>query len=114
MFYRRKLYKVKPDIVESFNSHFNTTLLPTQQKYGTRLIGRWMIQYEEYTEIFAIWEYDSQEDYEEIETKVRSDQAHIERVAAWYEKHGGRKNVMENYVLEIKNEAIQSTVLVNE
>ncbi len=36
MIYRRKRYKVNPQIVEEFNRHFNQTLLPTQLKYGAR------------------------------------------------------------------------------
>ncbi len=37
-------------------------------------------------EIFAIWEYDSYEAYVEIESKVRSDIAHLKRANDWYEK----------------------------
>jgi hypothetical protein len=39
MIYRRKLYNVAPSILDSFNKHFNKTLLPTQLKYGARLVG---------------------------------------------------------------------------
>jgi len=67
--------------LEVFNDHFNNTNLPNQLKHGVRLAGRWMKEKdEETTEIFAIWEYDSYEKYREIETKVRSDQAHVKRV----------------------------------
>lgn len=62
-------------------------------------------------EIFAIWEYESFEDYEKIEEKVRSDQAHVERVKAWYDQHGGREHVWKHYLLEVKNEQIVSTVV---
>ncbi|MGG3738810.1 NIPSNAP family protein [Aeribacillus pallidus] len=112
MFYRRKSYIVAPEIVESFNKHFNETLLPTQLKYGSRLIGRWMVpQTKGPVEIFAIWEYESFEEYEKIEEKVRSDQAHVERVKAWYDQHGGREHVWKHYLLEVKNEQIVSTVV---
>lgn len=112
MFYRRKYYMVKKEIVESFNQHFNQTLLPAQLKYGTRLIGRWLLPaQDDLVEIFAIWEYDSREAYESIEAQVRGDQAHIKRVQAWYEKHGGKEHVIEKYIIEIKNEEIINTVI---
>ncbi|WP_025784581.1 NIPSNAP family protein [Sporosarcina sp. D27] len=111
MFYRRKFYIVKNDFVENFNAHFNKTNLPTQQKYGSRLLGRWMKNHDNDTvEIFAIWEYDSYEDYLEIEDKVRSDMAHVERVKDWYEMNGGKKHVLKEYILQVKNESIQSTL----
>lgn len=65
---------------------------------------------EEKTEIFAIWEYDSYEDYQTIESRVRADRAHIERVHRWYEKHGGKDHVLGAYIIEVKNEEIQSTL----
>lgn len=112
MFYRRKFYIVKSDFVEIFNSHFNKTNLPNQLKHGARLVGRWMKPNDdETTEIFAIWEYDSYEDYEKIEARVRSDEPHNERIRDWYEKLGGRERVYTEYILEVKNEAIESTVV---
>ncbi|MBM7583957.1 hypothetical protein JOC86_000494 [Bacillus pakistanensis] len=111
MFYRRKSYIVKRGFVEIFNNHFNNTNLPNQLKYGSRLIGRWMKDNTDNTvEIFAIWEYDSYEDYVEIEKKVRSDEAHVKRIKDWYEKNGGKDNVYKKYILEVRNEALESTV----
>ncbi|WP_237049401.1 hypothetical protein [Lentibacillus amyloliquefaciens] len=56
MFYRRKFYIVKSEFVETFNTHFNKTNLPTQLKYGSRLVGRWMkANNDDTVEIFAIW-----------------------------------------------------------
>lgn len=37
------------------------------------------------TEVFAIWEYDSYEQYKEIESKIRNDEKHIRRIHEWYE-----------------------------
>lgn len=114
MFYRRKHYLVKSEFVDTFNTHFNHTNLPNQLKYGSRLIGRWMKDLENgTTEIFAIWEYDSYDDYLEIESAIRSDEAHAKRIRDWYEKHGGRKHVLTEYILEVKNEAIESTLARN-
>lgn len=110
-FYRRKLYIVKNEFVDIFNAHFNETNLPNQLKHGARLIGRWMVPNgEDTTEIFAIWEYDSYEDYVKIENNIRSDQAHVERVQEWYGKHGGRDHVINNYLLEVRNEALKATL----
>ncbi|WP_400245772.1 NIPSNAP family protein [Niallia sp. JL1B1071] len=111
MFYRRKYYLVKNEFVEVFNNHFTETNLPNQLKHGARLIGRWMPPFnEDSTEVFAIWEYDSYEKYQEIETKIKLDAAHIHRIKQWYETHGGREYVYKNYVHEVKNEVLQSTI----
>jgi hypothetical protein len=111
MFYRRKFYTVKSEFVEIFNDHFNNTNLPNQLKYGSRLVGRWMKDNNNGTvEIFAIWEYDSYEDYVEIEKKVRSDEAHVKRIKDWYEKNGGKEFVYKEYIIEVRNEALESTV----
>ena len=111
MFYRRKYYLVKNEFVEIFNEHFTNTNLPNQLKHGSRLIGRWMKDNNDgTTEIFAIWEYDSYIQYKEIESKIRSDEGHVKRIYDWYEKHGGRENVLQKYILELKNEELVCTV----
>ena len=111
MFYRRKYYIVKNEFVEEFNRHFKETNLPNQLSNGTRFIGRWMKKYDESTtEIFAIWEYDSYEEYIEIETKIRQDQDHLAKIKQWYEQHGGRDYVLSNYIVEVKDEDLISTV----
>jgi hypothetical protein len=112
LFYRRKFYIVKSDFVDAFNDHFNKTNLPNQLKHGARLVGRWLKPNDDdTTEIFAIWEYDSYEDYEKIEASVRSDEPHKHRIRDWYEKFGGRERVYTEYILEVRNEAIKSTVV---
>lgn len=111
LFYRRKFYIVKNEFVEFFNAHFNENNLPNQIKHGARLIGRWMIpNTETTTEIFAIWEYDSYEKYKEIEANVRNDQDHVSRVEEWYDTHGGREYVIKNYLLEVRNEQLKTTL----
>ena len=35
------------------------------------------------TEVFAIWEYDSYEQYKEIESKIRNDEKHARRIHEW-------------------------------
>lgn len=110
MIYRRKLYNVAPSILDSFNEHFNKTLLPTQLKYGSRLVGRWMSEENNgIVEIFAIWEYDSYDDYEKIENKVKSDDEHIERVQAWFAKMGGRDQLKEVF-FKIDEDFLKPTV----
>jgi hypothetical protein len=66
------------------------------------------------TEIFAIWEYDSYEKYKEIETIVRGDIEHRNRINKWYEENGGREYVYRQCILEVKNEQISSTLMKNE
>ncbi|WP_078555508.1 NIPSNAP family protein [Bacillus alkalicellulosilyticus] len=110
MVYRRKLYHVAPGIVDSFNEHFNKTLLPTQLKYGARLVGRWMSEEKNgLVEIFALWEYDSYEDYVKIEAKVRGDEEHVTRVEKWFEKMGGREQLKEEFY-KIEEEFLHTTV----
>ena len=110
MIYRRKMYRVSPRIIDDFNLHFNRTLLPTQLKYGSRLVGRWMKEETDGTvEVFAIWEYDSFEEYERIEALVRGDEAHVKRVQDWYGKWGGRENLKEHFY-RIDQDFIDSTV----
>lgn len=100
---------------EFTGSHWNKTNLPNQLNYGSRLIGRWMKDNGDDTvEIFDIWEYNSYEDYVQIESKVRSDQAHLKRIHDWYEKNGGREHVLTEYILEMRNEALESTVMGDE
>lgn len=107
MFYRRKYYTVRSDFIEEFNKHFNKTNLPNQLKHGARLVGRWMKDNGNNTfEIFAIWEYDSYEDYKVIESKVRNDARHVQRVKDWYEKNGGKDYILENYISEVRDEAL--------
>ncbi|WP_100012979.1 NIPSNAP family protein [Lentibacillus sediminis] len=111
MFHRRKSYLIKSEFAETLNEHFNKTNLPNQVKHGSRLIGRWMKDNKDgTTEIFAIWEYDSYEDYLDIESAIRNDSAHVARVKTWYDQHGGREFVLKEYMLEVKNEVIESTI----
>ncbi|MFD0713206.1 cytoplasmic protein [Paenibacillus sp. GCM10027626] len=112
MFYRRKFYIVKNEFVDIFNRHFNETNLPNQIKHGARLVGRWMTPHDDSTtEIFAVWEYDCYEKYEEIEANVRSDSEHLKRINKWYEENGGRDHVYKEYLEEVKNEQLISTLL---
>lgn len=111
VFYRRKYYTVKNEFVKTFNDHFNKTNLSNQLKHGARFIGRWMKDNGDgTTEIFAIWEYDSYEDYVEIEKNVRADKEHVQRVVEWYEQNGGREFVLTELILEVRNEVLLSTV----
>ncbi len=104
-------YIVKNEFVEIFNTHFNETNLPNQMSHGARLLGRWMTPNSETTiEVFAIWEYDSYEKYKEIESKLREDKEHVNRVNKWYDKYGGRDYVYKEYILEVRNERLESTL----
>ncbi|NMH68170.1 cytoplasmic protein [Bacillus sp. RO3] len=111
MFYRRKYYIVTKQFVDTFNAHFHQTNLPNQLKHGSRLVGRWMKDHDDQTvEIFAIWEYDSCDEYVKIEESIRNDEAHVQRIRDWYEKYGGKENVHQKYILEVRDEVLESTV----
>jgi acylphosphatase len=115
MFYRRKFYTLKSEFAEVFNNLFNNINLPNQLKYGSRLVGRWMKDNNDGTvEIFAIWEYDSYEDFLKIEEKVRSDAAHVQRINKWYDANGGKEFVQKEYFIEVRNEALESTIKLSE
>jgi hypothetical protein len=110
MFYRRKTYKIKAKWIKEFNKLFNEILLPTQLKYGARLVGRWMTEEKDgVIEVFAIWEYDSQDQYEAIENKIRADAEHVKRVQNRFDEIG-RENLKDFFAEEIKQEFITSTV----
>ena len=114
MFYRRKFYVIKEDFVENFNKFFNEINLPNQLKKGSRLVGRWMLDAkDDNVEIFAIWEYDSYEDYVSIESTIRNDQEHVARVKNWYDENGGKEYVHQTFFLQVKNEILTSTVNKN-
>ncbi|QJD83037.1 NIPSNAP family protein [Cohnella herbarum] len=110
MFFRRKYYVVSNDFVEVFNRHFMENNLPNQLKHGSRLVGRWMAPHSETTtEIFAIWEYDSKERYEEIERNVRNPEQ-AKRVNAWYDSQGGRERVYKECIFHVNDSEIISTL----
>ena len=71
MIFRCRQYRVAPDKREAFNEFFRTRLLPVQQRYGARLVGRW--QSEDGEHLLALWVYESVEAYENVQEKVRLD-----------------------------------------
>lgn len=109
LFYRRKWYKINAIRINDFNQLFNEVLLPTQLKYGARLVGRWMTQAREGAmEVFAIWEYDSHEEYLRIENQVKSDEEHVLQVK---KQHEELKKLGGNFLLEApKEDYLFSTV----
>ena len=110
MIYRRKTYIVDSSFVEEFNALFNDILLPAQLKNGSRLIGRWCMSVDDdISEIFAMWEYDSFDQYEEIEKKIKSDEEHVRLVQQRFDQIGRdrMKEVLRN---DIKQEFFTLTV----
>ncbi|WP_391205268.1 cytoplasmic protein [Psychrobacillus sp. L4] len=98
MFFRRKSYIMKKEFVATFNELFNEINLPNQLKNGSRFVGRWMLGADDdKIEIFAIWEYDSYEDYVRIESNIRNDSEHVNRVLGWYNHHGGKEFVQNTF-----------------
>lgn len=110
MIYRRKTYIVASSFVEEFNALFNDILLPSQLKYGSRLIGRWHMRMDnDNSEVFAIWEYDDIDQYEEIEKNIKADEEHVKRVQERFDQIG-RNRMKEVLREDIKQEFITSTV----
>ena len=73
-FYRKKVYKVLPEMVPIFTDFFHQYLYPNQMKHGAKLIGRWVNENQD--EIMAIWEYESLEQYQQIEQNIRESELH--------------------------------------
>jgi len=72
--FRKKVYKVSPENVQVFTDFFHQYLYPNQMRYGSKLVGRWVN--EKQNEIMAIWEYESIEQYHNIEQKIRESELH--------------------------------------
>ena len=66
-----RIYHVVEENLDVFRDFFLERLLPVQQRYGARLVGRWVT--EQRDRVVAIWEYDSLETYQEISEAIRSD-----------------------------------------
>lgn len=70
--YRMRIYQAVPRHLAAFHAFFREHLLPTQERHGARLVGRW-----ETTDarVVAVWEYDDEAAYRRIEAAVRDDPA---------------------------------------
>ncbi len=99
MIYRRKTYAIRPEKLDEFNEFFHTYLYPNQLKHGAKLIGRWVN--ESHDEITATWQYDSLEQYEEIESKIRKSDLHM--------KAKERRDELGDLYLESSQEFLTST-----
>ncbi len=71
MIFRLREYKVVPEKIGVFNAFFREHLLPVQQKYGAKLIGRW--QTEDYKAIYVLWAYAGHEEHRRIQHLVSTD-----------------------------------------
>ena len=65
-----RTYQAVPESIDRFNAFFEEHLLPTQLRYGARLVGRWST---EDGRVVAIWEYDSRAEYDRIQKAVELD-----------------------------------------
>ena len=101
LIYRMRIYRAAPEHLHLFNQFFNERLLPVQLRYGARLVGRWQTAD---SRIFAVWEYDSEEDYERIQECVRADS---DAIAAQIYK----REELPNMVLEKEEVFMTSTVV---
>lgn len=111
MFYRRKHYVIREHFVDDFNRLFTDINLPNRLKHGARLIGRWMTPLDSGdVEVFAIWEYDSEDAYHRVEQSVRADTEHGQRIRAWFEARGGREHLSATAFVSIRNDILTDTV----
>ncbi len=71
MRFRIRRYQVVPGKTEAFNDFFLTRLLPVQQRYGARLVGRF--QTDDGLQIIAVWVYQSCDHYKKVQRLVVED-----------------------------------------
>lgn len=79
LIYRRKTYRISPEVLEVFTDFFHMYLYPNQIQHGARLVGRWVNESKD--EIVAIWEYDSMEHYEQIERMIKQSDLHTKAMS---------------------------------
>lgn len=112
MYYRRKSYKIKLTFLDEFNRLFTDINLPNQVKHGATLVGRWSAKLDsDIAEVFAIWEYDSEEEYQRIANSIRNDKEHQARLNVWFEERGGKSQLLEKYIFEVAEQEIVKTTL---
>lgn len=104
MIFRLRQYKVAPGKIDVFNSFFRERLLSVQKRYGACLIGRW--QTDNSNRVAALWVYDSIEQYESIQAKVRIDPDSIEA-----QKY--RRAKLKSMIIETEEEFMVSTIPIN-
>lgn len=73
MFFRLRTYSVEAGKLAAFNDFFLERLLPIQLRHGAKLVGRF--ESAEESRIYALWAYDDQTAFEEIDRRVRDDPA---------------------------------------
>ncbi|WP_268627124.1 hypothetical protein [Paenibacillus alvei] len=64
---------------------------------------------EEHTEVFALWEYDSFQAYEEIERNIKQDKEHVKRAQQRFDEIG-RDRLKRVLKEDIRQEFVNSTV----
>jgi hypothetical protein len=65
-----RIYSVSGDQAERLSKFFFDQLLPVQLKHGARLVGRWRSTDDR---VIALWEYDSTDHFESVQTAVSGD-----------------------------------------
>lgn len=73
MFFRARRYIVAEGKADAFTAFFLQRLLPIEERYGGRLVGRW--QTEDESEVLALWAYQSRESAEQCAKLIRDDPA---------------------------------------
>ena len=65
-----RVYQAIPSRLEDFTAFFREHLLAVQLRHGARLVGRWATAD---SQVVAVWEYDSEAEYERIQALVATD-----------------------------------------
>lgn len=73
MFFRARRYIVAEGKADAFTAFFLQRMLPIEERYGGRLVGRW--QTEDESEVLALWAYQSREAAEQCAKSVGEDPA---------------------------------------
>jgi hypothetical protein len=101
MFFRARRYIVAEGKADAFTAFFLQRLLPVEERYGGRLVGRW--QTEDESEVLALWAYQSQEAASQCAKAVSED-------PAWREATSFRERYLDPLYLEEAESDLYSTV----
>ena len=99
MIYQRRTYQLEPEQYEQFTQFFHTYILPIHLGHGARIVGRFTTLNRD--EVTSIWEYDSYEEYERIEEKVKHSEL--------YKKSRRRREELQDLFVEERVDFVEAT-----
>lgn len=99
MIYKKEIITIHPDDYERVTQFFHKYELPLHLGHGARLIGRYKT--EESNEVTCLWEYDSHEEFHNIQEKIKQSDL--------YRKAMKERDDIEQLFLEVKVEMLEKT-----